>query len=135
MRPAISIALLLLSATVIRSLEVRIEEEEGFPLKLKHDVRVRANHHTEDAAFPGACRGCVFIVSKVKEKLGSDHSKDKIQQLLDKACNWVKIRFLRIACNKIMTKFKTKLINAIESLDSPRNVCVKLKLCKSRVYR
>ncbi|KAM8736734.1 antimicrobial peptide NK-lysin-like [Acanthopagrus schlegelii] len=127
MRPAISIALLLLSATVVRSLVVRNEEKEDFPLQSQQGVR--------KAAFPGVCRGCVFIVSWVKKHLGSDHSKKKIRQLLDKACNWLKIKFLRSGCQKIMRKFRDKLIDAIRTLDSPKTVCVKLKICKSHVCR
>ncbi|XP_030299164.1 antimicrobial peptide NK-lysin [Sparus aurata] len=127
MGPAISIALLLLSATVVRSLVVQTEEEEDFPLQSQHGVK--------NAAIPGLCKGCVWIVSAVKKRLGSDHSKEKIRQLLDKACNWLKSKVLRSGCQRVMRKFRDKLINAIEGLDSPRNICVKLKACKRRVYR
>lgn len=29
----------------------------------------------QNGAFPGSCKACEFVVCKVKEKLGSDHSK------------------------------------------------------------
>ncbi|KAE8289983.1 hypothetical protein D5F01_LYC11695 [Larimichthys crocea] len=59
MNPAISITLLLLSATVVKSwgsLEGQTEEEEDSSSQLNHDMRERAAHHTEkDEAFPGSC--------------------------------------------------------------------------------
>ncbi|XP_035529581.1 antimicrobial peptide NK-lysin-like [Morone saxatilis] len=132
MSPAISIALLLLSATVVKSwtsLEVKTEGDD-FPPQLKHDVREGADHQTEEnRVFPGSCTACKFIVSKVKKHLGSDHSKNKIKELLNRACNGVK-RILRSACKSIVNKFQQKLINALTKLKSQREICVYLKLCK-----
>ncbi|XP_070776819.1 uncharacterized protein [Enoplosus armatus] len=115
----------------VKSLEVQTEEEEDFPSESKHNVRERADRRTEeDGAFPGSCRACKSIVSKVKQKIGGDRSKAKIRQLLNNVCNRVKCRLIRSACKTIVRKFKNKLIDAIATLGSPCTICVKLKLCK-----
>ncbi|XP_070698520.1 antimicrobial peptide NK-lysin [Pempheris klunzingeri] len=129
MSPAITIALLLLSTTVVKSLEDQ-NKEEDFPPQLKHDVRERADRHIEGVlqggSLPGACCVCKNIVSKIKQKMGSDHSKKKIRQLLTNFCNRLKV--FKLICKR--TNFINKMIDAIANSGSPHSICVKLKLCK-----
>nr|XP_019940439.1 PREDICTED: prosaposin-like [Paralichthys olivaceus] len=133
MSPVFSIALLLLSAAVVES-SVEQTEEDDFTSQLKLHVRKRATHHEEqilrNGAFPGSCRACTFVVTKVKKWLGKDSSKEKIDRLLNKACNGIKCKLIRQACNKIIGHFKRKLIDSIAHHENPKAICVKAKLCK-----
>nr|XP_046269148.1 prosaposin-like [Scatophagus argus] len=131
MSSGISLALLLLSATVVRSqMSLDIQNaEEDFPLQLKHDVKERADHHTEEGAFPGSCPACEYIVPIVKKKLGNDNSKAKIRDELNKICKSIKNIFKSV-CKVITKSFEDILIDALSKKESPRNICVQIKLCK-----
>ncbi|XP_041669156.1 antimicrobial peptide NK-lysin [Cheilinus undulatus] len=131
----ITITVLLLFSGAVKSwesLEVLTDEKEGFKPHLDH--RKKKDHCAEEVlqlgAFPGSCWACKAIVSKVKKLLGGDHAKEKIGQLLSKACNGLKIQLIRSACKMITRKYKDKLIDAIAHRGSPRSMCVKLRLCK-----
>uniref|UniRef100_A0A673CWH4 Saposin B-type domain-containing protein n=1 Tax=Sphaeramia orbicularis TaxID=375764 RepID=A0A673CWH4_9TELE len=82
-----------------------------------------------DDAFPGSCRACKFIVSKVQQEMGKDSSKAKISRLLMKTCDQIP-RCLRSACRKLIQKFQNKLTDALAHPGNPRRVCRQLKLCK-----
>ncbi|TKS86684.1 Prosaposin Proactivator polypeptide [Collichthys lucidus] len=109
MSPAISIALLLLSATVAKSWESpeneTEEEEDDSSAELNHDMKERADHDAEeilqDQAFPGSCYACRYIVSRVKRQAGRDHSKARIRCLMMGVCNGFRSRFVRSACKKV----------------------------------
>ncbi|XP_018518922.1 saposin-C [Lates calcarifer] len=130
MNPVISITLLLLSATVGDSWK-RLKMEEDFPSQLKHHAGERAENHEEeilqDRALPGSCSPCKSLVSKLKQQLGKDCSKIKIEELLNTVCD--KLRLIEI-CKKIVNKYKSSLIDAIANHGTPTAICKKLKLCK-----
>uniref|UniRef100_A0A3P9BA66 Saposin B-type domain-containing protein n=1 Tax=Maylandia zebra TaxID=106582 RepID=A0A3P9BA66_9CICH len=84
-----------------------------------------------DEVFPGSCRTCMTIVSRVQKQIGSDKSKDKIRRLLDGACNKLKFNFLKSACRKILKTVKNKLIDALTNGKSAKTICTNLKLCKA----
>ncbi|XP_071379869.1 saposin-C-like [Centroberyx affinis] len=132
MKPAIGIALLLLCALVVESwhsLEDRPEDHEDFPSMWK-DYMERADHLTEEyEAFPGFCKACKVIISKVQKKLGGATAKDEISKLLDSACNRVG-KLIKGICKKILNKYKDKLIDALANKMSAKDACVKLTLCK-----
>ncbi|XP_023011349.2 antimicrobial peptide NK-lysin [Maylandia zebra] len=133
MSPAITIGLLLLSTTFVASLKTLKDQtkEEHFP---QHEKK-KGDHNKEeilwDEVFPGSCRTCMTIVSRVQKQIGSDKSKDKIRRLLDGACNKLKFNFLKSACRKILKTVKNKLIDALTNGKSAKTICTNLKLCKA----
>ncbi|XP_040916844.1 uncharacterized protein LOC121197344 [Toxotes jaculatrix] len=132
MSPAISIALLLLSATVVESYKSadQKEKKKDFPSHLEHYEGERAENGEEEILeMELICTGCVFAVSQVEKIIGNEKSKKKIEQLLNNACNGVGITIIRWACKTIIGWFKNKLIDGIANHESPRSICVKLKLC------
>ncbi|KAL3968863.1 neurocalcin delta [Sarotherodon galilaeus] len=137
MSAAITIALLLLSTTFVESLKSLKDqtEEERFPQKLQQHENRKGNPNKEeilsDEVFPGSCRTCKIIVSKVQKEIGSDKSKEKIRRLLDGACNKLKFSLLKVACRKILKTVKNKLIDALTNGKSARTICTNLKLCKA----
>ncbi|XP_063353779.1 antimicrobial peptide NK-lysin [Pelmatolapia mariae] len=134
MSPAITIALLLLSTTFVESLKsLKDQTKEHFP---QHEKK-KGDHNKEkilsDEVFPGSCRTCMTIVSRVQKQIGSDKSKDKIRRLLDGACNKLKFRLLKSACRKILKTVKNKLIDALTNGKSAKTICTNLKLCKATI--
>uniref|UniRef100_A0A3Q3LES1 Saposin B-type domain-containing protein n=1 Tax=Labrus bergylta TaxID=56723 RepID=A0A3Q3LES1_9LABR len=124
--PAFNIALLLFSANVVKSVEDKNEEE----LKLKDK---RGGHHAEEVrkySMTSSCRACKFIVNKVKKKLGSDQSKEKIRQLLNNTGNGVKISLIRSGCKKIVRKYQDKVTDALANSGSAAPICDKFRMCK-----
>ncbi|XP_027130904.1 antimicrobial peptide NK-lysin [Larimichthys crocea] len=138
MSPAISIALLLLSAVVVKSWESpedeTEEEEDDSSAELNHDMKERADHDAEeilqDQAFPGSCYACRYIVSKVKRQAGRDHSKARIRCLMMGVCNGFRSRFVRSACKKVTRRYQYRLSNYIAKNGSSRRICARLRLCR-----
>uniref|UniRef100_A0A3B5KEF2 Saposin B-type domain-containing protein n=1 Tax=Takifugu rubripes TaxID=31033 RepID=A0A3B5KEF2_TAKRU len=85
-----------------------------------------------DEAFPGSCRVCKMIVSKVIKSLGSDHSRvmNIIHFNTFSVCK--KTGPLRSLCNKVLSRFKDKLMSALEQGGRPQQICVRLKLCRRK---
>uniref|UniRef100_A0A3Q4FY90 Saposin B-type domain-containing protein n=1 Tax=Neolamprologus brichardi TaxID=32507 RepID=A0A3Q4FY90_NEOBR len=123
--PAITIALLLLSTSKkVRSLFCYFVQIENFLPKLLSQI-------LSDDVFPGSCRTCMTIVSRVQKQIGSDKSKDKIGRLLAGAFNKLKFNFLKSACRKILKTVKNKLTDALTNDKSAKTICTNLKLCKA----
>ncbi|KAM7375945.1 hypothetical protein PAMP_005704 [Pampus punctatissimus] len=75
-----------------------------------------------------ACEACKFIITNVQKKLKSDNSKEKISQLLNKACD--KAGILRQSCKRVIRNSSKKLIDAIAERKSASFTCVQLKYCQ-----
>ncbi|XP_044231604.1 antimicrobial peptide NK-lysin-like [Thunnus albacares] len=132
MIPAISIALLLLSTTVVKSwgsLEDQTEAEGDFSSQFKQHVREGADHHAEkEGNFDPNCEACKDIVTKAQQKLAGNNSKEEIKKQMDASCSTPSI--LRQLCKKIIKKSKDKLIDGIAKGGSPLDICRKLRYCK-----
>ncbi|KAM7403167.1 hypothetical protein PAMA_003882 [Pampus argenteus] len=120
MTSSISIALLLLSATVVNSCGCLEEKtaDGNFPLKV--------NQHAWERGA-SVCEACKLIVNDVQNKLHGDNSKEKIGRLLKNACD--KAGILRHSCKNLINKSSTKLIDAIAEGKSPSFTCAQLKFC------
>ncbi|XP_056867913.1 antimicrobial peptide NK-lysin-like [Takifugu flavidus] len=131
---AIVSALFLISTGFAHATPKSAHHAEAFPMRLPGVVREVTDHHSgevlRDEAFPGSCKVCKMIVTKVMKSLGNDHSREKIDNLLNRVCN--KTGPLRSLCNKVLSRFKDKLASALEQGGQPREICVRLKLCKTK---
>uniref|UniRef100_UPI0037E89F1D antimicrobial peptide NK-lysin-like n=1 Tax=Semicossyphus pulcher TaxID=241346 RepID=UPI0037E89F1D len=127
MSPAFNIALLLLSAAVVKSLEY----EEDLELKQEAEDR-HAEKMLQDEGLQDLCGGCKSLVTKLKKKMGDKASKAKVAKLLDKVCSKQKDELLEAACKKITGEVKDKLCEAVANGDDPKAVCKQVKLCKKK---
>ncbi|XP_067468074.1 antimicrobial peptide NK-lysin-like [Thunnus thynnus] len=131
MTPAVSIALLLLSATVVKSwwsLEDQTEAEGDFSSQFKQHVREGADHHAEKRGRFGAkCEVCKNIVSEVQKKLGGNQLKEEIKKQVDGSCN--EPGLLRRACKDVIKESKDKLIDGIAKGETPEKICKDLSYC------
>ncbi|XP_067468146.1 prosaposin-like isoform X2 [Thunnus thynnus] len=132
MTPAVSIALLLLSATVVKSwgsLEDQTEAEGDFSSQFKQHVREGADHHAEkNKPFGAKCEVCKNIVSEVQKKLGGNNSKEEIKKQMDGSCN--EPGLLRQECKNIIKESKDKLIDGIAKGETPEKICKDLSYCQ-----
>ncbi|XP_042292511.1 antimicrobial peptide NK-lysin-like [Thunnus maccoyii] len=141
MTPAVSIALLLLSATVVKSwgsLEDQTEVEGDFSSQFKQHVREGADHHAEkegdryewmqEGSSDPKCLACKKIVSDVQKKLGGNNSKEEVKKQVDGSCNEPGI--LRQACKDIIRKPKDELIDGIAKGETPEKICKDVSYCQ-----
>ncbi|XP_035530445.1 antimicrobial peptide NK-lysin-like [Morone saxatilis] len=130
MSPAFSIALLLLSTTVVKTVEDWTEEEEDFPSQLKGET---ADHHAEEILqAEDLCSSCKSLVSQVKKKMDDNTSKDKVAKLMDNVCSQEKNEQVKEVCKKITGKIKDKLSETIANKADPESACKKVKLCQKK---
>ncbi|CAK6956889.1 antimicrobial peptide NK-lysin-like [Scomber scombrus] len=133
MTSAISIALLLLSATVVNSWKSLEDQTEAMGDVSQFEEYIQeTNHHAEMERFPNPslspdCKACHHIIGNVQKKLGSNKSKEEIESLLEKSCS--DASWLRPTCNKIIRDSKVKLIDAIAKGGTPESLCAELKYC------
>ncbi|XP_067468147.1 antimicrobial peptide NK-lysin-like [Thunnus thynnus] len=131
MTPAVSIALLLLSATVVKSwgsLEDQTEAEGDFSSQFKQHVREGTDHHAEEEGSSGSkCLACKDFVTKVREKLGGNNSKEEIKKQVDRFCN--EPGLTRQTCKDIIKKSKDILIDGIAKGETPEKICKDLSYC------
>ncbi|XP_064784665.1 uncharacterized protein LOC135508426 [Oncorhynchus masou masou] len=126
----INIGLLLVCAAFAQS----FKSQGGVSLREVEDMwgnylMDRDDNHAEiKAVVPGTCFLCKRIIKKIKTKLNGDTSKDNITTILDSICR--SLWKLKGVCNKLVNKYKEKLIDALASDEDAGNTYKKLKLCK-----
>ncbi|XP_007529955.2 antimicrobial peptide NK-lysin [Erinaceus europaeus] len=76
------------------------------------------------------CRPCRMIIDKLRNVVGEEPNEDTISQAKTRVCN--KLPVLKGLCKKIMGSFFHRIARDIIAGKSSQDVCVDIKMCKSK---
>eukprot|EP01092_Planopodium_desertum_P005490 TRINITY_DN229_c0_g1_i1.p1 TRINITY_DN229_c0_g1~~TRINITY_DN229_c0_g1_i1.p1 ORF type:complete len:142 (+),score=25.48 TRINITY_DN229_c0_g1_i1:35-427(+) len=74
------------------------------------------------------CSVCQLLVGFVEDGLGSERTRDEIEQLLDEVCD-IFPGTIQTECMEIVANYTEPIIEGIIQNQPPKAVCVEIELC------
>ncbi|XP_043359003.1 prosaposin-like isoform X2 [Dermochelys coriacea] len=101
----------------------------------QHDCKLLEQHmpqgwRIQEQAVSVKCTICTKIMKKLKSMVGDDPDKDSITEAEDKLCGVVGWS-LRTLCRSVVKKFKSKIMQALQDGQDPKEICTSLKMCRA----
>lgn len=75
------------------------------------------------------CDKCINIISQIDEYMSTHPIDQDVTAIIDNVCNKMNSETLKQECTMIVKTLGSEIVNAIASMDSPRQLCSKILLC------
>lgn len=75
------------------------------------------------------CDQCIETVSRIDEYLSAHPIDQDVSVIIDNVCNKLNSESARSECTTIVKTFGSEIVNAIASMENPRQLCSKIMLC------
>ncbi|KAK2879093.1 hypothetical protein QQF64_010765 [Cirrhinus molitorella] len=119
---SIVLIILLISSVCALHLEMRRVKSTGNELEDSGKIKAGKLH--------GVCWACRQVMEKLRSKVTSGTTKNKIKIILGAACNGTIL--LKYLCKMLVEKYMDTLIKELSTSDNAKTICVNIGICKGR---